>query len=73
VLASVWGYASLGSGLGGMAFALITGWVIDHYSYIPAFIGFGLIPFIAVFIIWVFLGPLQPAYRQAATGRERDN
>lgn len=62
VLASIWGYASLGSGFGGMVFALITGWLIDHYSYVPVFIGFGLIPFIAVFIIWTLLGSLRPIY-----------
>ncbi|HEY3770803.1 MAG TPA: MFS transporter [Candidatus Angelobacter sp.] len=60
VLASIWGYASLGSGFGGMAFALITGWLVDHYSYVPAFIVFGLIPLFAVLIIWTLLGPLHP-------------
>jgi MFS transporter, ACS family, hexuronate transporter len=60
VLASIWGYASLGSGFGGMMFALLTGWAVDHYSYVPVFIGFGLIPLIAVVILWTVLGPLRP-------------
>lgn len=60
VLASIWGYAGLGSGFGGMLFALITGWLVDHYSYVPVFIGFGLMPLIALFIIWTLLGPLRP-------------
>jgi ACS family hexuronate transporter-like MFS transporter len=34
--ASVYGLASMGSGFGGMIFTLITGSVIDHYSYTPA-------------------------------------
>ena len=35
--------AGVGSGFGGMVFTLITGWVMDHYSYTPVFIGFGLL------------------------------
>ncbi len=60
VVASIWGIASMGSGFGGMAFALLTGWLVDRYSYFPVFAVFGLIPLIAVFIAWAFLGPLIP-------------
>lgn len=49
---SVWGIASMGAGFGGMLFSLITGWVIDHYSYVPVFIGFGILPLIAAGIVW---------------------
>jgi len=58
---SIWGLASMGSGFGGMVFALITGWVVDHYSYQPAFVGFGLLPLISTAIIWWALGPLEPS------------
>jgi ACS family hexuronate transporter-like MFS transporter len=60
VVASIWGLASLGAGFGGMLFALITGWLVDHYSYTPVFIGFGLIPFVALFILLTLLGPIRP-------------
>jgi len=60
VVASIWGLASMGSGFGGMVFALATGWVVDRYSYVPVFIGFGLIPLIALAIIWFLVGPLVP-------------
>ena len=60
VVASIWGLASLGAGFGGMLFALITGWLVDHYSYVPVFIGFGLIPFVALFILLTWLGPIRP-------------
>jgi MFS transporter, ACS family, hexuronate transporter len=60
-VASVWGLASMGSGFGGMVFALITGWVVDHYSYIPVFFGFGLMPLLCAGLIWGLLGPLQPS------------
>jgi ACS family hexuronate transporter-like MFS transporter len=56
---SVYGLASMGSGFGGMIFTLITGWVIDHYSYTPVFIGFGLMPLACAAILWMFLGPLR--------------
>ena len=59
-VASVFGLASMGAGFGGMVFTLITGWVVDHYSYTPAFIGFGILPLVCATILWVFLGPLRP-------------
>jgi MFS transporter, ACS family, hexuronate transporter len=59
LVGSVFGIASMGAGFGGMVFALITGWMVDRYSYTPVFFGFGCIPFIGLFIIWQYLGPLQ--------------
>jgi ACS family hexuronate transporter-like MFS transporter len=57
-VASVYGLASMGSSAGGMVFTLITGWAVDHYSYTPVFIGFGLMPLVCASILWLFLGPL---------------
>jgi MFS transporter, ACS family, hexuronate transporter len=57
-VASVWGFASMGAGFGGMLFTLIAGWLIQHYSYTPVFIGFGIIPLISTAILWVLTGPL---------------
>ena len=51
-LASVWGVASTGSGFGGMIFSLITGWLVDRYSYQPAFFVFGVIPLLSAWLIW---------------------
>jgi ACS family hexuronate transporter-like MFS transporter len=58
---AVYGFASMGSGFGGMVFTLITGWTLDHYSYTPVFIGFGLLPLICASILWFLLGPLEPS------------
>jgi ACS family hexuronate transporter-like MFS transporter len=58
-VASVYGIASMGSGFGGMVFTLLTGWVVDHFSYVPAFIGFGLTPLMCAAIIWFGLGPIE--------------
>lgn len=54
-VASIWGLASMGSGFGGMLFSLITGWAVDHYSYTPVFIGFGLLPLICAAVLWLSL------------------
>ncbi len=32
---------------------------VDHYSYAPVFIGFGLMPLLCAGILWGFLGPLR--------------
>jgi ACS family hexuronate transporter-like MFS transporter len=32
---SVYGFASMGSGFGGMVFTLLTGWAVDRVSYVP--------------------------------------
>ena len=56
---SVYGLASMGSGFGGMVFTLITGWVVDHYSYTPVFFGFGVLPLICASILWLFAGELR--------------
>jgi len=59
-VASVYGLASMGSGFGGMLFTLITGWLVDHYSYTPVFVGFGLLPLICATILWLLVGELRP-------------
>ncbi len=60
MVGSIWGLASMGSGFGGMVFALLTGVVIDRFSYLPVFIGFGLMPLICTGILWTLLGPISP-------------
>jgi len=61
VVGSIWGIASMGSGLGGMIFALLTGWVLDHFSYVPVFVGFGLLPLVSAGMLWTLLGPISAA------------
>lgn len=63
-VASVYGLASMGSGFGGMVFTLITGWVVDHYSYTPVFIGFGIVPLISALVMWTLMGPLTQRVAQ---------
>jgi MFS transporter, ACS family, hexuronate transporter len=68
-VASVWGFASMGAGFGGMLFTLLAGWVIQHFSYAPVFIGFGLIPLVCSTILWTLTGPMP--HREDCTASER--
>lgn len=51
-LASVWGFASMGAGFGAMIFSLVTGWLVDRYSFHSAFVLFGILPVISAWIVW---------------------
>jgi MFS transporter, ACS family, hexuronate transporter len=67
-VASIWGLASMGSGFGGMIFSLVTGWLVDHYSFIPAFVLFGCTPMIAALLIWWLprtITPVSPSLPRA--------
>jgi len=60
--ASIWGIASMGSGFGGMIFSLVTGWLIEQYSYRPVFVLFGLLPLLAAWIVWRLPRTEDPAH-----------
>jgi ACS family hexuronate transporter-like MFS transporter len=64
-VAAVYGFASMGSGFGGMVFTLLTGWLVDHVSYTPAFILFGILPLVCATLLWTTLGPITPASARA--------
>jgi len=49
---SIWGFASMGAGFGGMVFSLITGSVVERWSFTPVFIMFGVTPLIAATLVW---------------------
>jgi ACS family hexuronate transporter-like MFS transporter len=58
-LASVWGLASMGSGFGGMCFMALSGWLIGKFGYRPVFIGYGVMPLIALSLVLFGIGPLR--------------
>ncbi|HUR57349.1 MAG TPA: MFS transporter [Opitutaceae bacterium] len=60
MVGSIWGLASMGAGFGGMIFGWLSGRMIDHYGYVPVFIGYGIMPLIALALILFALGPLRP-------------
>jgi len=59
-LGSIWGLASMGSGFGGMLFQWLSGRMVDRFGYYPVFIGYGIMPLIAVAIMLFLIGPLRP-------------
>ncbi len=59
-LGSIWGLASMGSGLGGMFFQWLSGRMVDRFGYYPVFIGYGIMPVIAVVMMLFLIGPLRP-------------
>jgi ACS family hexuronate transporter-like MFS transporter len=63
VVSSVYGLASMGAGFGGMLFTLITGWMVDHWSYRPVFVMFGLLPLVCVGVMWWGVGRLERVER----------
>jgi ACS family hexuronate transporter-like MFS transporter len=65
-LGSIWGLASMGSGFGGMVFSLLTGEVVAAYSYVPVFIGFGLMPLLASAILIAISWPALARVRANA-------
>jgi MFS transporter, ACS family, hexuronate transporter len=64
---SVWGLASMGSGFGGMLFMALSGRLIGRWGYTPVFIGYGILPLVALAIVLFLIGPLQPDARFQAT------
>jgi len=49
---SVRRFASMGSGFGGMIFSIVTGRMVDRYSFSPTFVLFGILPLIAAGMVW---------------------
>jgi MFS transporter, ACS family, hexuronate transporter len=64
-VASVWGLASMGSGLGGLLFGMLSGVLIARFGYTAVFIGYGILPVLALLLIVFGIGPLRPHPRFA--------
>jgi ACS family hexuronate transporter-like MFS transporter len=66
-IASVWGLASVGAGLGGAICQSITGVTVKHltvtqgasFAYHSVFFGYGLMALIALLIVMFLIGPLK--------------
>jgi ACS family hexuronate transporter-like MFS transporter len=52
VVGSVTGLSGMGAGFGGMGFTLLTGWTLDNYGYSPVLIAAGIIPILAVLVLY---------------------
>jgi ACS family hexuronate transporter-like MFS transporter len=70
-VASCWGLASMGSGFGGMLFMALSGWLVGTYGYTPVFIGYGILPLLAIGCILFLIGPLRADVRFQEAGTEK--
>jgi ACS family hexuronate transporter-like MFS transporter len=60
-VASVYGIAAMGGGLGGIVFTEMTGVIVDRlHSYSPVFIASGLMPLIATVVLVILGGRMGP-------------
>ena len=55
VVASVTGVSGLGAGLAGALFTLLVGWLVDKFSYYPAFFLAGTVPLLATLSVLVLI------------------
>lgn len=70
-VASVAGLGGTGAGIGSMIFIFGTGWVVDHFSYVPVLVTAGLLAPFGTLVLFVLSGPikrvpLKPSLRLAA-------
>ena len=70
-VASVAGLGGTGAGIGSMIFIFSTGWVVDHFSYVPVLVVAGLLAPFGTVVLFALAGPvkrlpLKPSLRSVA-------
>lgn len=55
VVASVTGLSGFGAGMAGTAVTLIAGWIVDRYSYVPAFVFVTALPLLATAAVLILI------------------
>jgi ACS family hexuronate transporter-like MFS transporter len=58
-LARVTGLSGVGEGVLNMILTLVTGIIVDRYSYVPVFIGAGLMPLVSIGALYVLVGRIE--------------
>ena len=58
-VASVAGLGGTGAGIGSMIFIFTTGWVVDHFSYVPILVAAGLLAPLGTLTLFVLTGPIR--------------
>jgi ACS family hexuronate transporter-like MFS transporter len=53
VVGSVTGLSGVGAGLGGIAFTMWTGWMVDNFGFGPVFAAAGIIPLLAFAVLYL--------------------
>ena len=60
MLARITSLTGIGDGIMSMTTMLLTGIVVDHFSYVPVFIAAGLLPFLAVSAFFLLVRRVRP-------------
>ncbi len=60
MLARITSLTGIGDGIMSMTTMLLTGIVVDHFSYVPVFIAAGLLPFLALSAFFLLVRRVQP-------------
>jgi ACS family hexuronate transporter-like MFS transporter len=58
-VASVAGLGGTGAGIGSMIFIFSTGWIVDHFSYVPVLVAAGLLAPFGTLILFLLAGPIK--------------
>jgi ACS family hexuronate transporter-like MFS transporter len=58
-VASVAGLGGTGAGIGSMIFILGTGWVVDHFSYVPVLVVAGLLAPLGTLVLFALSGKIE--------------
>ena len=56
---SVAGLGGTGAGIGSMIFILSTGWIVDHFSYVPVLVVAGLLAPLGTLVLFVLAGRIE--------------
>jgi ACS family hexuronate transporter-like MFS transporter len=65
---SVAGLGGTGAGIGSMIFMLSTGWVVDHFSYVPVLVVAGLLAPLGTLVLFALAGPIKRLTLKPALG-----
>lgn len=58
-VASVAGLGGMGAGVGSMIFIFTTGWVVDHFSYVPILVTAGLLAPLGTIVLFTLSGKIE--------------
>jgi MFS transporter, ACS family, aldohexuronate transporter len=58
-VASVAGLGGTGAGIGSMIFVFCTGWIVDHFSYVPVLVAAGLLAPLGTLVLFVLSGKIE--------------
>lgn len=56
---SVAGLGGVGAGIGAMLFTFGTGWVVDHFSYVPVLVAAGVLAPLGTLVLFALAGPVR--------------